>query len=191
MTSSRAAFTWKSKMRTSLFVVLFTSLCWSGIASAQVPTLNRGGGVAGTGLGVGAGAAGVQTTTPPTFNRGRSAIVVLGTGHIGAGTGGLGQGMGNAVGGINNTAIGVGTGGMGDVTSWGSNTGGIIGSGRAQDAGAGGIKDTAGNQYGLNTGGINGSNIGAGTGGISDLNSLGAQTGGTRENNAPRLSVSR
>ena len=42
----------------------------------------------------------------------------------------------------------------------------------------------------INTGGIQGSAIGAGTGGLADLNSLGAQTGGTKEgDNAPRFRV--
>jgi len=41
---------------------------------------------------------------------------------------------------------------------------------------------------GTNTGGVNGSAVGAGTGGLTDLNTLGASTGGINEgNNAPRL----
>ena len=41
----------------------------------------------------------------------------------------------------------------------------------------------------MDTGGIAGSAIGSGVGGMSDLNSLGAGTGGIGENNAPRFRV--
>jgi hypothetical protein len=152
------------------------------------PVIQQGGGIAGTGLGRGAGAGGVQTTTAPLVNRARSPLVISGTGHIGAGTGGLGLGLGNAVGGIKDTAIGSGSGGLSDGYSWGTHTGGILGSGRGLGAGSGGLKDTAAAGIGIDTGGIHGSAIGAGVGGLRDLNSLGAGTGGTSEGlNSPRF----
>lgn len=187
-------------MRASVLLAVSAILGWSDVASAQAPVgiINRRGGVAGTALGTGSGAAGVQGRTgieglTPDAEaalrraRARSPIVVQGTGHIGAGTGGLEQGMGNAVGGIRDAAFGAGTGGLLDGGSWGSTLGGIAGVGRGQGAGSGGIQDRA--EMGINTGGVNGSPIGAGTGGIGDLNSLGAGTGGIRENNVPRFRV--
>jgi hypothetical protein len=153
------------------------------------PVINKGGGIAGTGFGHSAGAAGVQGTASGG-NRARSPVVVSGTGHIGAGTGGLGFGMGNATGGINESAIGAGTGGIADRASWGSSTGGTNGVGRGLGVGSGGINDTPAAGIGINTGGIAGSAIGAGAGGLRDLNTLGAATGGAAEgNNAPRFRV--
>jgi len=186
-------------MRARMFLAVSAVVGWSGVAFAQAPAapiINRGGGIAGTALGTGAGAAGVQgevavagpeavTGVAPRRPSARSPIVVGGSGHIGAGTGGLGQGMGNAVGGIKDIAIGAGSGGLLDGQSWGSGLGGVNGVGRGLGAGSGGIKDLADN--GINTGGLNGSAIGAGSGGLQDLNSLGANTGGIRENNAPRF----
>jgi hypothetical protein len=156
--------------------------------SGQTPVITRGGGIAGTGLGAGAGAAGVQGAT--VGNPARSPAVVSGTAHIGAGTGGLGLGMGNAVGGVRANAIGVSTGGINDFADWGTRTGGVNGVGRGFGSGSGGINDTPAAGIGINTGGILGSAIGAGTGGLKDLNTLGASTGGANEgNNAPRYRV--
>lgn len=96
------------------------------------------------------------------------------------------MGVGNVTGGI----IGyprAATGGVRDSIDWGISTGGIQGTARGLSASTGGVKD--GVNYGLATGGINGSTIGAGTGGIGDLNSLGAGTGGIVEENAPRFRV--
>ena len=81
----------------------------------------------------------------------------------------------------------LGTGGLQDNTAWGSSTGGINGVGRGLPVGTGGLNDQV--ELGLDTGGINGSGIGAGSGGIGDLNSLGAGTGGINEQNAPRFRV--
>ena len=116
----------------------------------------------------------------------RQIPLATGRGHIGAGTGGTGGGVGNASGGINDTPR-AGTGGIRDTTNWGLTTGGINGTGRGLSAATGGLND--GGTFGRNTGGINGSTIGAGTGGIGDLDSLGAVTGGIREGNAPRFQV--
>lgn len=154
--------------------------------------LNQNGGIAGTSFGAGGAGAGKTSTTGPSsatkVNPARSAAMVSGASHIGAGTGGLGLGMGNAVGGIQDIALGAGSGGEGDLTSKGSNTGGIIGGGTGLSAGTGGIKDTF--NQGINTGGIEGAAIGAGIGGLRDLNTFGASTGGTKEgNNAPRYRV--
>ena len=148
-----------------------------GIAPALAPpSINRGGtGLAGTGFG-----AAVEIAP-------RQIPLLTGRGHIGAGTGGTGGGVGNASGGINGTTR-AGTGGIRDTTDWGIATGGINGTGRGLNAATGGIND-GGGAFGRNTGGINGSTIGAGTGGIGDLNSLGAVTGGIREGNAPRFQV--
>ena len=109
------------------FAVAFIGAA-TGMASAQAPSslapaggsafvINRGGGVAGTGIGVGAGAAG------------QHAPLIVGSGHLGAGTGGTGLGVGNATGGITGTTSS-GTGGLLDTASWGSSTGGVKGSGR-------------------------------------------------------------
>ena len=96
------------------------------------------------------------------------------------------RGVGNATGGING-APRAGTGGTRDTTGWGISTGGIVGAGRGLSAAPGGLND--GGTFGRSTGGIIGSAIGAGTGGIGDLNSLGAATGGINEGNAPRFLV--
>ena len=80
-----------------------------------------------------------------------------------------------------------GTGGLQDIATWGSSTGGINGVGRGLPAGTGGLNDKV--ELGLDTGGINGSPIGAGSGGLADQNSLGAGTGGIDEQNAPRFRV--
>jgi hypothetical protein len=138
------------------------------------PIVTRHGGVAGTGIGFGAGAVGQHLP------------LIVGTGHVGAGTNGISGGIGNATGGVQGTAR-VGTGGMGDNTAWGSLTGGVLGSGRGLGAGTGGLNDRT--ELGLDTGGINGSGIGSGVGGLNDLNSLGAGTGGTKEQTAPRFRV--
>lgn len=144
--------------------------------SIEAPlAVTRGGGVAGTGIGRGAGA------------EGRRVPLIVGTGHIGAGTGGTGLGVGNATGGINGTPR-AGTGGILDTTSFGLNTGGVAGSGRGFSAGTGGINDR--DNFGRNTGGISDGSItaiGAGSGGRGDLNSLGAGTGGFNEQNTPRF----
>ncbi|HMF06882.1 MAG TPA: hypothetical protein VKE72_07710 [Methylocella sp.] len=110
--------------------------------------------------------------------------LATGKARFGVGTGGIGQGAGNATGGING-ATRAGSGGIGDLDSLGSLTGGIQGTGRGLNAVTGGIKDAG--SLGENTGGIEGSRIGAGTGGTKDLNSLGATTGGFGEQNAPRI----
>ncbi len=156
-------------------------------APAPPPVLlNRGGGIAGTAFGTARAGAGATSATPA--NPARSAAMVSGTAHIGAGTGGLGLGMGNAVGGFRDTATGAGAGGLGDRATLGSNTGGIAGVGLGINAPTGGIHD-AFNQ-GILTGGVQGTAIGAGVGGLSDLNALGASTGGTKEgDNAPRYRV--
>ncbi|MGB8901593.1 MAG: hypothetical protein WCC90_21155, partial [Methylocella sp.] len=64
----------------------------AGAPAAAFPGLpaviNRGGGVAGTAVGQGAGAAGQHVP------------LIIGSGHLGAGTGGIGLGVGNATGGI-------------------------------------------------------------------------------------------
>ncbi|HUB63122.1 MAG TPA: hypothetical protein VL996_01510 [Methylocella sp.] len=133
--------------------------------------LTRGGGIAGTGIGFGAGATG------------QHARLLVGVGRIGAGTNGTGFNVGNTTGGIIPTAR-AGTGGILDTTSWGSTTGGANGVGRGLGAGTGGTRDQI--ELGLDTGGINGSGIGSGVGGIGDLNSLGAGTGGMGEQTAPR-----
>ncbi|MGO9674139.1 MAG: hypothetical protein ACLPSF_08240 [Methylocella sp.] len=156
--------------------------------------LNRNGGFAGTGFGVGRAGAGSTSTVaqPPTsatpVSHARSAAMISGYAHIGAGTGGLGLGMGNAIGGLRDTAIGSGVGGRDDLTSFGTGTGGVIGAGTGLNAPSGGIKD-AFNQ-GIATGGVQSSAIGAGVGGLNDLNSFGASTGGAKEgDNAPRYRV--
>ena len=147
------------------------------------PVITRNGGFPGTSFG--AAGAGAGATSATVGNRARSGEMISGASHIGAGTGGLGLGMGNAVGGIRDTALGAGTGGL--TLSLRSNTGGVTGAGGGSSSQTGGIKD---NQGGINTGGVNGSAIGAGVGGIYDLNTLAASTGGTKEgNNAPRYRV--
>jgi hypothetical protein len=93
-------------------------------------------------------------------------------------------GVGNSTGGINGTPR-PGTGGILDSRSWGLRTGGILGAGCSLDAGTGGIRDNV--RYGQDVGGISGSIIGAGSGGIADLNSLGAGTGGMNGPNAIRF----
>jgi hypothetical protein len=93
-------------------------------AHAQAPDVVNGvGGVAGTGIDTGAGAAGQGA----------------GTG-IGTGAGATGQGAGT--GGILGTTR-AGTGGLRDNATFGSATGGITvsGSGRGSSAGTGGTKD--------------------------------------------------
>jgi hypothetical protein len=136
--------------------------------------VSRSGGVAGTAIGKGAGAADQHVP------------LIIGTGHLGAGTGGIGLGVGNATGGIS-AATRAGTGGLHDNTTLGSSTGGTNGVGRGLGVGTGGLNDQV--ELGLDTGGINGNGIGAGTGGSGDLNSLGAGTGGIKEQNAPRFRV--
>jgi hypothetical protein len=138
------------------------------------PVVNRGGGVAGTAIGFGAG--GIGQHTP----------LIVGTGRIGSGTNGLGQGVGNGTGGVVGTTRAP-TGGILDTTAWGSSTGGVNGVGRGLGVGTGGVRDQI--ELGLDTGGINGSGIGAGVGGLGDLNSLGAGTGGIKEQTAPRFRV--
>jgi len=149
----------------------------AGLAQAQqavqpmvggAPILTRGGGIAGT-----------SAFRPPQ--------VVAGVGHIGAGTGGTGLGMGNATGGIHATALGAGSGGVNDLGSLGSGTGGIFGTGRGLGAGAGGVVDAV--NIGINTGGIEGTAIGSGIGGIADLNGYATGTGGINENNGIRFRV--
>jgi hypothetical protein len=71
-------------------------------------------------------------------------------------------------------------------------TGGLQGTGRALNAGTGGVQDHAGANYGRATGGVVGSltgfeALGVGTGGIQDQTSLGANTGGLGEETAPRF----
>lgn len=139
-------------------------------------TINaRGAGVAGTGFG---GAVRIKQSQIP---------LLLGTGRLGAGTGGIEFGVGNVTGGIRGSPR-AGTGGIEDARSWGIGTGGITGSGR-RSAGTGGSKDQL--TMGWNTGGLNGSRIGAGSGGIGDLNSLGLGTGGIDERNAQRFQTVR
>lgn len=154
------------------------------LAHAQAPVVKQAGegnqahvgkklgGIAGTGIGT---AAGITANQVP---------LATGKGHVGAGTGGTGTGIGNATGGTKDAAR-AGTGGLLDTTAWGISTGGIIGTGRGLDAKAGGINESA--WYGMDTGGINGSVIGSGVGGLNDLNSLGYGTGGINEQNAPRF----
>jgi hypothetical protein len=114
----------------------------------------------------------------------RQIPLATGKARFGAGTGGTTLGTGNATGGING-ATRAGSGGINDLSTFGSGTGGIQGEGRGNQAPAGGIADAG--SLGENTGGLSGSRIGAGTGGIGDLNSLGAATGGFGEQNAPRF----
>jgi hypothetical protein len=165
-------------------------------APARPPLiLNQNGGFAGTAFGAGGAGAGStsstttgKTTSATPINRARSAAMISGTAHIGAGTGGLELGMGNSVGGVQNTATGSGVGGLGDQSTLGSASGGVLGLGTGLNASTGGVKD-AYNQGNV-TGGVLGSSIGAGAGGLNDLNSFGASTGGTKEgNNAPRYRV--
>jgi hypothetical protein len=144
------------------------------LAHAQAPVVNRGGGVAGTGIGRGAGAVGQHLP------------LIVGTGHVGAGTNGIGGGVGNATGGTAGQTR-AGTGGVLDGGAWGSTTGGANGVGRGLGVGTGGLRDQI--ELGLDTGGINGSGIGSGVGGLGDLNSLGAGTGGAGEQTAPRFRV--
>jgi hypothetical protein len=140
--------------------------------AAPAPVVTRHGGVAGTGIGFGAGVTGKHVP------------LIVGTGHVGAGTNGTSMGVGNATGGIGGSTR-AGTGGISDAGSWGTVTGGLSGSGRGLGAGTGAIRDRI--ELGLDTGGINGTGIGSGVGGISDLNSLGAGTGGLKEQTAPRF----
>ncbi|HYP62632.1 MAG TPA: hypothetical protein VEQ16_02020 [Acidocella sp.] len=160
----------------------------AGLAQAQqavqpmvggAPILTRGGGIAGTSAGTGTTGTGTTAFRPPQ--------VVAGVGHIGAGTGGTGLGMGNATGGIHATALGAGSGGVNDLGSLGSGTGGIFGTGRGLGAGAGGVVDAV--NIGINTGGIEGTAIGSGIGGIADLNGYATGTGGINENNGIRFRV--
>jgi hypothetical protein len=145
-------------------------------APAQAPVVTRGGGVAGTGIGVGVG-----------FN-GKLLPQLLGTGHVGAGTNGIGNGVGNATGGVNGSPR-AGTGGIADSASWGALTGGVTGAGRAIHSATGGLNDTT--DFGQNTGGIQGTSIGSRIGGIGDLDSLGAGTGGAGEQTTPRFTPAR
>lgn len=166
------------RQRVSLLLAMAYLCAAQGQALAQAPppttVVNRGGGVAGTGIGFGAGGAGENLTH------------VVGVGHVGAGTGGISGGVGNVVGGtIGQTRAG--SGGILDGGSWGSTLGGINGIGRGLGAGTGGIRDQI--ELGLDTGGITGSGIGSGVGGIVDLNSLGGGTGGLREQTAPRYRI--
>lgn len=135
------------------------------------------GGIAGTGIG--GGKKGIKSSQIP---------LAIGGQHIGSGTNGTGQGLGNGTGGINAIPR-AGSGGIGDAASWGSLTGGVMGSGRAIHAGTGGINNTQ--DFGQNTGGMEGSSIGSGVGGRQDLNSLGAGTGGIAEQTAPRFTPAR
>jgi len=139
--------------------------------------VGRTGGIAGTAIGP--GTTGLTVLQVP---------LATGRGRFGAGTGGTNLGVGNATGGISG-ATRAGSGGIRDLGSFGSTTGGVQGTGRGIQAATGGIADPG--NLGENTGGINGSRIGAGTGGIADLNSLGATTGGLGEQNAPRFPVAR
>lgn len=180
-------------MRIRLILSLVVIMLPGPLAYAQAPgqanpSLIRGGGVAGTGLGVNAGAAGAQTTSP-LANRARAPSVITGTGHIGAGTGGLTNSLGNPTGGINNLAFGSPVGGINDTFAWGSGTGGVNGVGRGLGAGSGGVLDSDFQGIGIKTGGINATAIGAGTGGLNDQNSLGANSGGINDNNRPRYRV--
>lgn len=143
----------------------------------NAPVINRQGAIAGTANSA-VGAAPGSTRSPS---------VLGGFGHIGAGTGGLQLGVGNVTGGTQAGALGVGSGGVADNYSWGSTTGGLSGDGRGLVVGAGGLNDRV--NAGINTGGVNGSAVGAGTGGIADLNGYGSGTGGYNEFNAVRYRV--
>jgi hypothetical protein len=126
------------------------------LAGCPVSALAQG--AAQTGLGP---QYGITITPTPLVPRARAS----------AGTGGIVSG--NVTGGVIGTTH-AGTGGIFDSTTFGASTGGIVGSGRGQSAGTGGVNDTV---YGRTTGGITGSQA-SGTGGIGDLDSLGSQTGG-------------
>ncbi len=163
------------------------NLALTGILAASAPgqvagqTVNKtGGGIAGTALG-GSATSTAKFTVP----------LLTGQGRLGAGTGGTRLGVGNATGGTLGSPR-AGTGGTADQFSFGIDTGGIQGTGRALNAGTGGVKDQAGANYGRGTGGVLGSltgfgGLGVGTGGIDDQNSLGANTGGLGEQSAPRF----
>jgi hypothetical protein len=165
----------ENEMRRRLGRVLAAAITanFPGHVLAQAIVNQKGGGIAGTA--VGGGAKGLITPQVP---------LATGTGRFGAGTGGTTQGVGNATGGINGFTR-AGSGGIGDLSSFGTNTGGIKDGGRGSQGSTGGIADPG--NFGANTGGTTGSRIGAGTGGIADLNSLGATTGGLGEQNAPRF----
>jgi hypothetical protein len=171
------AIAMENEMRYRLSLVLAAAITASfpGHVLAQLAANQKAGGIAGTAIGGGA-----KGLTAPQIP------LATGKGRFGAGTGGTTQGVGNATGGVSDGPR-AGSGGIGDLTSFGSATGGIQGTGRGNNAVTGGIKD--GGNLGANTGGIIGSRIGAGTGGIADLNSFGATTGGLGEQNAPRIPV--
>lgn len=183
-------------MRAGVLLAIFLVLGWSTVAAAQVSgggTVSRRGGILGTSVGAGAGAAGVQGGAPVRGSaRARSPLVTQGVGHIGSGTGGTGRGVGNASGGIEDRASGAGTGGVGDLTTAGSSLGGVVGVGRGQGVGSGGLADSLGlGVLTSSTGGVSDSAIGAGTGGLGDSNSFGAGTGGIGEGNAQRFRSAR
>jgi hypothetical protein len=168
----------ENEMRRRLSFVLAAALAASfplPILAQQLFVNQKAGGIAGTAIG--GGAKGLPVPQVP---------LATGKARIGVGTGGIGQGAGNATGGING-ATRAGSGGIGDLDSLGSVTGGIHATGRGLNAVTGGIKDEGG--LGADTGGIDGTRIGAGTGGIKDLNSFGATTGGLGEQNAPRFAI--
>jgi hypothetical protein len=151
-----------------------------GHAPAQVVTQKGGGGIAGTALG--GTTKGTTKFEVPLLN---------GQGRLGAGTGGTTRGAGNATGGTLGSPR-AGTGGVNDLLSFGIATGGLQGTGRALNAGTGGVQDQAGANNGRATGGLLGSltgtfGLGVGTGGIADQFSLGANTGGLGEETAPRF----
>ena len=167
----------ENEMRYRLGLVLAAAIIANfpghALAQGQLFVNRKAGGIAGTAIG--GGAKGIAAPQIP---------LATGKARFGVGTGGIGQGAGNATGGING-ATRAGSGGIGDLDSLGSLTGGIQGTGRGLNAVTGGIKDAG--SLGENTGGIEGSRIGAGTGGTKDLNSLGGTTGGLGEENAPRI----
>ena len=141
------------------------------LAHAQAPrvatpalVVTRHGGVAGIGIGFGAGVTG------------KHAPLIVGTGHVGAGTNGTSMGVGNATGGIGGSTR-AGTGGVSDAGSWGTLTGGLSGTGRGLGAGTGGIGDRI--ELGLDTGSAGGGSIrsAAATAGTSTWRSIRSSRG--------------
>src|SRR5262249_35486688 len=104
----------EKEMRCRLSLILAAAIIASfpGPILAQI-FLNKKGGIAGTAIGGGP----KGFTTPPQVP------LATGKGRLGAGNGGTTQGAGNATGGING-ATHAGSGGIGDLSSLGSNTGG-------------------------------------------------------------------
>jgi len=168
------------RCRLSLALAGVVAVSAPGHLAAQIVSRSAGGGIAGTALG------GTVSGT-----RNFEVPLLTGQGRLGAGTGGTARGVGNATGGILGSPR-AGTGGIADQLSFGIAAGGLQGTGRAINAGSGGVADQAGANDGRATGGVLGSltgfgGLGVGTGGDADQTSLGANTGGLGEETAPRF----